>query len=91
MRILEDHQNRMLGCQFGCLCSQRFQRSLSALLRGKVEQGIAVIVRSDSIWAKSAASSIEVEVCSSTAFELVKPRLRCVVMRQSRGIFPSGR
>ena len=45
MRILEDHQNRMLGCQFGCLCGQRFQRSLSALLRGKLEQGIAAIVR----------------------------------------------
>ena len=32
-------------CQFGCLCGQGFQRSLPALLRGKIEHGIASIVR----------------------------------------------
>ena len=45
MRILEDHQHRLLSSQSRELCRQGFQRSLSALLRGQVERGIASIVR----------------------------------------------
>ena len=44
MRILADHQHRVLTCQSHKLCGQGLQRSLSALLRSKVECGIASIV-----------------------------------------------
>ena len=39
MYVLEDHQDRMLGCQSRKLCGQRFQRSLSALLWGSSSAG----------------------------------------------------
>ena len=41
--------------------------------------------------AKSAASSIEVEVCASMRIELVELRLRGIVVRQFRRHVPSGR
>ena len=45
MRILEDHQHRILPRQRLDLRSERFQRSLPALLRGQFERGIASVVR----------------------------------------------
>ena len=45
MRILEDHQHRILPRQRLHLRNERFQRSLPALLRGQIERGIASVVR----------------------------------------------
>ena len=45
MCILKDHQHWTLARQDLHLRRERFKRSLSALLRGEVERGIATIVR----------------------------------------------
>ena len=44
MRILEDHQHRILACQCFHLGNERFQCFLPPLLWGQVERGIASIV-----------------------------------------------
>src|SRR6516165_7825834 len=44
MRILEDHQHRILSRQYLYLCGKRFQYFLPALLRRQFEGGIPAIV-----------------------------------------------
>ena len=45
MRILEDHQHRILPCQRFHLGNERFQRSLPALLRCQLKRRITSVVR----------------------------------------------
>src|SRR4051812_29415809 len=44
MHILEDHQNRLLGCQSNKLRGQGFHCSLPTLLRREIKRGIASVV-----------------------------------------------
>ena len=45
MRVLQDHQHRLLASQSRELPRQRFQRFLPALFRDQLERGIAPVVR----------------------------------------------
>jgi hypothetical protein len=45
MRILEDHQHRILACEGRELRDERFQCSLPALLRVQRQNGVASVVR----------------------------------------------
>ena len=45
MRILEDHQHRIVACQSRKLRHQRFERSLPALFRGQIERRMSSIIR----------------------------------------------
>ena len=87
MRILEDHQHRLLACQSRKLRRQRLQRSLPALLRGQFERGIASIIRQRQHLGKERGILRRGRGLRQQRIELVELRLRCVVVRQSGGTF----
>ena len=70
MRILEDHQHRLLSATVPPLVSERFQRFLPAPLRGQFERWIASIVRQRQHLGKECGVLREVEVCASRASSL---------------------
>ena len=85
MRILEDHQHRLLACQSRELRRQRFQRSLPALFRGQLERGIASIIRERQHLGEECGILDRGRGLCEHRIELVELRLRCVVVRQSGG------
>src|SRR5262245_19545790 len=86
MYILKDHQHWILPCQGLHLGNERFQRSLSALLRGQlVERGIASIVRQRQYLSKDCRVPDWRRSWRKQCIELTKPRLRRVVVRQAGG------
>ena len=87
MRVLEDHQHRLLACQSGKLCGQGFQRFLSTLLRSKVECGIASIVWERQHLGEQRGILFGGRGLCQQRIELVELRLRGVVVRQSGGTF----
>ena len=89
MRILEDHQHRILPRQRFHLGSERFQRSLSPLLWGQIERGIASVVRQRQHFGKERGILDGVEVCASTASSLSSFVAACRRAQTQRHV-PSG-
>ena len=87
MRILEDHQHRTLARQRLDLGNERFHRSLSALLRGKFERGIASVVRQRQHLGKECRVLRRGRGLRQHRVELVELRLRGVVVHKSGGAF----
>jgi len=85
MRVLEDQQNRLLAGQFRELRRQRFQRSLPALLRGRVERRIAPIIRERQHLGEECGILRRGRGLCENRIKLVELRLRFVVVRQSGG------
>ena len=87
MRILEDHQHRILARQRLHLRNQRLQRSLPALRRGQIERGIASVVRQRQHLGEKRGVLDRGRGLREHRVELVELRLRRVVARQSGGAF----
>jgi hypothetical protein len=83
MRILEDHQHRIGARQRLQLRNKRCQRSLPALLRGEVERRIASIIRQRQHLSKQCGMLDRSRGLREQSVELVEPRPRRVVVRQS--------
>ena len=87
MRILEDHQHRVLPRQRLHLRDERFQRSLPALLRVQFERRITSVVRQRQHLGEQCRILLRGRGLRQQRIELVELRLRGVVVRKSGGAF----
>jgi len=87
MRILEDHQHRLLACQSRELRRQRFQRSLPTFLRGHVERRITSIIREGEHLREQCGVLGRSRSLSNQGIELVQLCSRFIVVHQSGGAF----
>ena len=87
MRILEDHQHRILTRQRLHLRGERFQRFLPALLWVHVERGITPVVRQRQHLGKQCRILIRGRGLREQSIELVELRLRGIVVSKSGGPF----
>ena len=85
MHVLKNHQDRSKACQRFHLRSQRFQRSLSPLLRGQFEGRITPIVRQRQHLGKQRSVVGGRRALGQQGIEFVQSRLRCIVVRETGG------
>src|SRR5580704_8124763 len=87
MRILENHQHWIVVRQPDDLRDQRFERSLPALFRGKLEPGISSIVSERKHFRKQGSIPGRGWRLSEHGIELVELHFRRIVVRQAGSPF----
>ena len=83
MHILKNHQHRIRPRQRLQLCSERFQRFLSPLLRGQFECRVASIVRQRQHFSKQRRVLAWRRTLREQGVEFVELRLGGIVVRES--------